>query len=263
MGSLQRLRRELMPTLCAAIILHVILAVAITSIHLRYTASQKSREPVLPPIVVTFVSATKHVTTQLAAQARTPIPLKALPLERVEADATPLSQVSEQSTTKKVLRDAGFSENGEDNTKSVYDDRNVLADPPYGTQGIASYMATGVEAGGSVSIMSVRAKNTTESKTSSAPPDFISILKPRYPVIARKHGWEGTTILRIEVRKDGSVGIVEVLQSSGFRALDDAAVESTQTAMFRPASYDGKPTMSWVKLPITFCLNCDRHGAAQ
>ena len=93
------------------------------------------------------------------------------------------------------------------------------------------------------------------SGTAIAQPDYLHTPKPHYPSIARQAGWEGTTLLRVEVRKDGTTGLVEVLESSGHQVLDEAARESVRAAKFQPARSGGAPTNSWVEVPISFRLN--------
>jgi protein TonB len=85
-------------------------------------------------------------------------------------------------------------------------------------------------------------------------PDYLRIPRPQYPSVARQHGWEGTTILRVEIGVDGHVGTVEVLHSSGHAVLDDAAVEAVRAGEFTPAQVGGKPASSLVEVPIRFQL---------
>jgi periplasmic protein TonB len=51
-----------------------------------------------------------------------------------------------------------------------------------------------------------------------------------YPEEARRRGLHGNLILRVAVRADGSVEKVQVLRSSGFNVLDDAAVHIVELA---------------------------------
>lgn len=48
----------------------------------------------------------------------------------------------------------------------------------------------------------------------------------RYPSIARLNGWEGKVVLRAVIRADGHLAEVKVHRSSGYEALDNAAVEA-------------------------------------
>ena len=87
-----------------------------------------------------------------------------------------------------------------------------------------------------------------------AHPDYLRIPKPHYPAVARQNGWQGRTVLRVEIRSDGRVGTVEVLRSSGYAVLDNAAIEAVRAGEFMPAHVGGKPVSSSVEVPIRFQL---------
>lgn len=89
----------------------------------------------------------------------------------------------------------------------------------------------------------------------SATPDYSVNPKPPYPMIARRIGAQGEVLLRVLVRQDGSVGVVELARSSGFPLLDEsAALTVRDNWRFIPARLDGTPVESWVEVPIKFVL---------
>lgn len=57
-----------------------------------------------------------------------------------------------------------------------------------------------------------------------------------YPTEARRKGWEGTVILKLEVAADGSLAEATLHRSSGYDALDRAALR-----MIRKARFEGGP----------------------
>ncbi len=65
---------------------------------------------------------------------------------------------------------------------------------------------------------------------------------------------EGRVGLKILVRADGSVGDVEVAQSSGRSFLDRAAVREVSQWKFAPATRDGQPIDAWALVPLVFVL---------
>lgn len=85
--------------------------------------------------------------------------------------------------------------------------------------------------------------------------NYLRSPQPHYPSLARQQGWEGTTVLRVEIHADGSIGVIQILQSSGHKILDDAAIEAVRAAQFQPARHNGVPVTSWVEIPVTFRLN--------
>lgn len=78
--------------------------------------------------------------------------------------------------------------------------------------------------------------------------------QPPYPPIARKRGYEGTTLLSLYVLEDGTVGKVVVKKTSGHSILDRAAVRTVEKWLFEPASTMGRAIPLWVDIPIRFVV---------
>jgi len=91
-------------------------------------------------------------------------------------------------------------------------------------------------------------------QTTFVPADYASITKPDYPRWARKMGWEGTTLLRVLVDREGNSKAVEINTSSGFAELDRAAAKAVKRWRFHPARSGNSPVDSWVKVPVIFDL---------
>ena len=85
-------------------------------------------------------------------------------------------------------------------------------------------------------------------------PAYLRNPVPSYPRVARLSGWEGTTVLRVLVRKDGRGDKIEISQSSGFPILDESSVETVRRWRFLPARAGEEPVDSWVEIPIRFQL---------
>lgn len=66
--------------------------------------------------------------------------------------------------------------------------------------------------------------------------------EPRYPMVARQRGWEGTVRVNLAVGSDGQVQTAQLRQSSGHRALDDAAIVVARQSRFTPPATRGLPT---------------------
>jgi len=111
--------------------------------------------------------------------------------------------------------------------------------PPPGTVDPSTQQAPGTEgppaavAGGSV-------------------PRLLSAPAPEYPRSALRAGASGNVVLRIEVRPDGRVGDVSVVESSRHRELDRAAVRAVRRWRFEPALQDGRPVAGVVQQVISF-----------
>ena len=76
----------------------------------------------------------------------------------------------------------------------------------------------------------------------------------RYPSIARLNGQEGKVILKAVIRSDGQLAEVFVQRSSGYSALDEAAIEAVKLACPLHMKHAlGKPLIV-VSLPIVYSL---------
>ena len=78
--------------------------------------------------------------------------------------------------------------------------------------------------------------------------------KPEYPSIARRRGWEGKVLLRINVRADGLPGKIEVAESSGREVLDESALRAVKRWTFTPAMRGAEAVDSTLTLSIVFKL---------
>lgn len=72
----------------------------------------------------------------------------------------------------------------------------------------------------------------------------------RYPSAARREKAEGTATIRFVVQSNGSLGSVSLIGSSGFQALDDAAIQTVQRAGPFADTPTGQPRT--VTIPIEF-----------
>ncbi len=84
--------------------------------------------------------------------------------------------------------------------------------------------------------------------------DYLHNPRPDYPVQAKRMGWEGRVLLRVEVLASGSVGQVSIAKSSGHDLLDEAALDAVRRWKFVPAKRDGMAVNSSVNVPINFNL---------
>lgn len=77
---------------------------------------------------------------------------------------------------------------------------------------------------------------------------------PAYPAAEIRANHAGTVILRVEVLQNGHIGNVELVQSSGFARLDEAAIREARHWRMKPGTRDGVPVVMWKEVPITFQL---------
>ncbi len=92
------------------------------------------------------------------------------------------------------------------------------------------------------------------SDTKITKPVIAQEVKPEYPMAARKAGVQGTSLFKIQVLPDGSVGEIQLLQSAGDPTLDASAQKAVKQWKFKPGLSGSKPIMVWMTLPIKFEL---------
>lgn len=75
-----------------------------------------------------------------------------------------------------------------------------------------------------------------------------------YPRIARERGWQGTVKLRVRFLPGGSLGQVEVVDSSGFAVLDEHALRMVRAAELPPIPGGLAAAAFELDVPIRFRL---------
>jgi protein TonB len=88
----------------------------------------------------------------------------------------------------------------------------------------------------------------------AARPKYKLNPEPPYPLSARRRRQEGEVLLSVRVDATGRAESVEVLESSGFAALDAAALAAVERWEFEPGTLDGAPVPTRVEVPIRFEL---------
>ena len=86
------------------------------------------------------------------------------------------------------------------------------------------------------------------------PPGYASTPQPRYPASAKSRGEQGTVFLKVEILVNGRVGFAEVAESSGYKSLDDAALEAVKRWRFKPAMKGTKAVICLAQIPVRFEL---------
>ena len=102
--------------------------------------------------------------------------------------------------------------------------------------------------------MAMKSPSLSESEIVFAQPRYSENPKPLYPQEARKKGYEGEVLLRVEVLSNGRVGEIEVRRSSGHEVLDRSAIAAVKQWRFVPAKKGETPVPVWVNIPIAFQL---------
>lgn len=77
---------------------------------------------------------------------------------------------------------------------------------------------------------------------------------PRYPRDARRRGESGTVLLRVHVTRSGEAGTIDLVQGSGSRSLDRAAIDAARRWQFEPAIRNDQPVEGSLQIPVEFAL---------
>ena len=95
-----------------------------------------------------------------------------------------------------------------------------------------------------------------DAQRPKTPPRLVSAVTPLYPESLRQQSIEGTVRVRLVVGADGSVENVSVAESSGYEAMDTAAVNAAYDYRFSPAeNVYGDPVRCAITTAIRFRLN--------
>jgi TonB family protein len=69
-----------------------------------------------------------------------------------------------------------------------------------------------------------------------------------------RRGETGVVLLRVFVNAEGTVENTRLELSSGYQALDDAALRAAMGFRFNPGTISGEPSAMWAKVPVRFAL---------
>lgn len=95
---------------------------------------------------------------------------------------------------------------------------------------------------------------TLSSELSVACPQLNA---PTYPALSRRLGEEGKLVLRVELDEKGLVSQAQIVNSSGFKRLDEAAMTAVKTWRCTPPVRDGQPVRAVALQPFNFVLQGD------
>lgn len=77
---------------------------------------------------------------------------------------------------------------------------------------------------------------------------------PAYPLVARRRGQSGRVLVRARLDTRGDVTEIKIMDSSGYEALDKAALTAVEDWKFEPYRRGGQALIAWVELPVVFEL---------
>lgn len=75
-----------------------------------------------------------------------------------------------------------------------------------------------------------------------------------YPKLAQKRNWQGKVLLSLRVNSNGKINNVKIHSSSGYKVLDQAAIESLLKVEYLPKISSWLPYDINLKLPVVYQL---------
>ena len=104
-----------------------------------------------------------------------------------------------------------------------------------------------------VIVNSINAKKKLPSKS----PNFKN-LSPEYPKESKVLGEQGKVVLKILIDIEGYVKSVELSSSSGYKKLDESAIQTATKWRFLPGQRGDVPEEMWMLVPINFELKSEK-----
>ncbi len=89
----------------------------------------------------------------------------------------------------------------------------------------------------------------------SMSPHYRSYPPPLYPRVSLRRHEQGTALLLVTIAADGRVLAVSIATSSGYAALDRAALDAVREWTFEPALAAGRTAASQALVPVRFAMS--------
>lgn len=107
-------------------------------------------------------------------------------------------------------------------------------------------------------------KNADEEELSSnggaiteLKPDFLSNPAPVYPLESRRRKQQGLVLISVDLDRKGNIKHIYIKQSTGYKLLDDAAIQAVRRWKFAAARIGHMTVESRIDVPIRFRLEKD------
>lgn len=105
-----------------------------------------------------------------------------------------------------------------------------------------------------VAVAAVAAASPPAMQLPSSDADYLQNPRPPYPPISRRLNEQGKTTVRVLIGVDGLPQRSEIVKSSGFERLDQAAMTAVMRWRYAPGKRGGVPEAMWFNVPINWVL---------
>jgi TonB family protein len=90
------------------------------------------------------------------------------------------------------------------------------------------------------------------------PPSVLTRVEPQYTEAARRARCQGTSVLNVVIKKDGTVDVLGIVRSSQCADLDESAIQTLKQWRFTPGMRDGIAVDVSMKIEVNFNLGKQR-----
>ncbi|HVU28167.1 MAG TPA: energy transducer TonB [Verrucomicrobiae bacterium] len=94
----------------------------------------------------------------------------------------------------------------------------------------------------------------TEEYVAISEPKYAQRIEPVYPEQAKRWHQQGIVVLSLYINESGALDKIEIVRSSGFPLLDNAAIRAMKMSRFNPALSGSIPIRSRAEVTVTFRL---------
>jgi len=98
------------------------------------------------------------------------------------------------------------------------------------------------------------APETYQQSELDHPPKILKMIKPEYPLLAKRANREGVVKVRFLVTKNGQVKNIKVLSAPEGTGFAEAAVAAVELWQFETPTVKGQPVSAWIVQSIRFKL---------
>jgi len=85
--------------------------------------------------------------------------------------------------------------------------------------------------------------------------DYLHNPRPLYPSTSQRLNEQGRTTVRVLIGTNGLAERAEIAKSSGYKRLDDAAINTVMRWRYVPGKRGGVAEAMWFDVPINWTLN--------
>lgn len=208
------------------------------------TAANLDRQPIAP--VPAMKAPPSRMTRGVGGS--TPVALSEIP--RIEpAAAVPITNSPPVMETPLETSSSALDE-----IPATVPERVAMVEGIRGVTATAAAVTVQPLESGEDHIDAIGANSPQGARVSQLPSRLPRNREPVYPEELRRQQVGGTVLLRVTISADGHAEQVTLAKTSGYKALDDSALEAVQTWRFEPARLNKVAVRYTVKLPITFSV---------